>query len=168
MRGICKELFSKLQDYKGKDEKSAIPIIRYLVYLLVVITAISGVSLARYTANSASNSDAARVAGFDVTVELLTSLNEDLGSLTDYFPNDFAATEKKYEFTVTNDSEVAIRARVVMEYQHDSSVEKSAWVDIAPNGASQNVAGTVKKPQLINALFFLYDINVYVEYEQLD
>jgi len=158
-------------------QKRSIPIIRYLVYLLIVTTTITGISLSKYS-TSISGEDSAKVAKFDVDVSLVSTsppLNNDLGPNTDYIAYDSGILSKTYTFTVTNHSEVSVRARAVAEHKYNPegtyTVTTSSWVDFSPNNGNgpKNISVIVERPPLLNkSSILMNDVKIYVEYEQID
>jgi hypothetical protein len=140
----------------NKSNIIGLPIMRYMIYMLIITMTISSVSLSRY-ASSLARDDSAGVAKFDVSVThdywgsdeySHISLVQTIGETTDYI------------FTVTNDSDVAVRARLVIlsatsAYTVDPTVEIPAY-------DSRDVSVTIQ------GLFTGNDVQMYVEYEQID
>ncbi len=96
----------KLKRYQVKHlnkekKRRYFPTTTLLVYLLIAVTLTTGVSFSRYT-TSVSGSDSARVARFDVSIGIQSTLIELNGNLEPGFTKD-------YEFTVSNSGEVAIQ-----------------------------------------------------------
>jgi len=172
MRGIRND-----SEHNAKQEKKkTAPLIRYLVYFLILTTALTSVSMSRYLAGD-TGGDAARIAKLDVYVAPVypAPMNGLLGPNTDYFAYNSSVGSKTYTFTVTNNSEVAVRARTVAEHEYNPegtyTVTTSAWVDFAPNNldGSKNINVTVEKPPLLNrASILMNDVKIYVEYAQID
>ena len=92
------------------NDKRALPVIRYLAYLLIVTVIVTGVSLSRYSGSSLTN-ETARTAKFDVSVSSDGSQWSDPGNRTDnvIVGNDM---RKTYTFDIDNLSEVAIRGKI--------------------------------------------------------
>ena len=97
-----------------------------MFYLLLATIMVTATSLAKYTTTTPTGSmDISRVAGFDVRVDEIKDdgtgnltqpwdAYNDLDDLTVY---PFSDTQT-YQFTVTNNSEVAVRARLVVSSDH--------------------------------------------------
>jgi len=173
MRGIRND-----SEHNAKQEKKkTAPLIRYLVYFLILTTALTSVSMSRYLSGGLGG-DSARIAKLDVSVAPIytpTPMNGLLGPNTDYFAYNSSVGSKTYTFTVTNNSEVAVRARTVAEHEYNPegtyTVTTSAWVDFAPNNGdgSKNIGVTVEKPPILNkASILMNDVKIYVEYAQID
>jgi|GEM_PF-1386905 len=158
-----------------RPKKKPTPLMRYLVYLLVLVTVFTTVSMSRYL-SGATGGDAARIAKLDVRVVSVAPLNDLLGANTDYFSYTSAVTSKTYTFSVTNYSDVAVQARAVAEHKYNPEgtytvTTSSAWVNFAPNNGtgSQNLTVTVEKPPLLNrSSILMNDVKIYVEYVQID
>ena len=138
-----------------------ISIARYMAYLLIITLTITGLSLARY-ATTSSGSDASRVANFDVQVTHTGSAwsheseNKDVSA---HAPGG----SKIYTFKVDNYSEVAVRARLVIDSNSAAApmVSPAGWFEIAA-GKAKNVTVTVV------GVIGGNDIGVSVEYEQIN
>ena len=148
----------------SKAKKRSVPIVRYMVYLLVVTVIVTGVSLSRYTSNLAS-SDNARVAKLNVTVVPKSAAPDNWanGNVTEV-PN--FGDARVYNFLVTNNSEVAIRARVYIvsttNPTGDQATVTSGWSNFAANGGAGYVSATVY------GIVGDTVVTMYVEYEQAD
>ena len=138
--------------------KHPMPLIRYLVYLLIVTTAITGVSLSRYATSSGVN-DSARVAKFDVVISHVVwseDENNDISLVS------APGGTRNYVFTTQNNSEVAVRARlIIVSSDYIATENPTGWTDIAPHG-SENITVTV------TGTFEGNHVKVYIEYEQID
>ena len=147
--------------------KRKTPIIRYLLYALIVTMTVTGVSLSRY-ATSESASDTARVADFKVTVSH-PGWNQNEFKDIEIFKNlNVANPNKSYQFTLENDSEVAVRAKFVLDYS-DNTVSITSPAGITMNNWFVVDKGETKVVTL-NVLGATLGNNakVHVEYEQLD
>ena len=165
--------------YAGKyltdnRKKPAISVTRYMVYLLIVTLTITGVSLSRY-ATSTTKSDSARVAVFDVDVTL-NGRKFTNGSNSTLKGVDYNVSGQTFTFTVTNNSEVAVKAHLVIDLANSDVVPtisprtgstpnyESDWLIFAPNAGSQTITVTLTCwTGLSNN-----DARMYVEYEQID
>ena len=138
--------------------KTPLPFIRYLIYLLIMTSVVTGFSLSRY-ATSYSMTNAARVAKFEVVISHV-QWSEDEN-------NDIALTSmpqepRDYVFTVQNNSEVAVRARLIIHSSgYIAAVNPTGWVDIAPSH-SENITVTVI------GTFEGNTVNAHIEYEQIN
>lgn len=140
--------------YKAETSRRSLPIVRYMLYLLIVTLTVSGVSLSRY-ATSSPGADQARVAKLDVVVTHPGWNNYDVSSHA-------TGGTKGYELRVTNNSEVAVRARLVIDGSGGSVfASPSGWFDL-PLGAWQDIAVTVTGTAGGNV------VQMHVEYEQID
>ena len=133
-------------------------IMRYAFYLVIITIAVTGVSFARY-ATTGTRGDVARVAKFDVRVT---------GSPMSGGTSDVSAHAPggnvPYTFTVTNHSEVAVRAQLFAQSTNGGtapSISTSAPFDLAPGG-SRNVTVTVTGSTTGNV------VRTYVEYAQIN
>ena len=154
MKEMMKNLF---RNDRCREEKEKIPIIRYMLYFLIITFIVTGVSLSRYSMASLEQ-DTSRVAKFNVSVTHTAWSNGD---------QDISAHKlngnKVYTFTVTNNSEVAVRARLVIVNNSGPApaTNPPAWFDLAVGG-TQNVTVTVNGALDGNV------INMRVEYRQID
>ena len=134
------------------------PFIRCLIYLLIVTATVTGVSLSRYSTSS-GGSDSARVAKFDVVISHV-EWSEDENN--DIFLVLTPGGTRNYVFTVTNNSEVAVRARlIIISSSYTATENPSGWTDISPN-SSKNITVTV------TGTFEGNHVKVHIEYEQID
>ena len=159
--------FDGMQTSPVKPQKRSMPLIRYLIYLLIVTMTVTGVSLSRYATSTTTNASPARIAKFDVTVTPsgwikngTTAPGKDL-------------THKDCVMTVENNSEVSVRARLVIFSDSQnavssitpsaspSSVIHSAWFNLAIGG-TQNVTVSIAGASSGN------EVQMYVEYNQVD
>jgi len=124
-----------------KTAKTPIPLIRYLVYLLIVTLTVTGVSLSKYATSSTAN-DNAKVAKFDVQVVPLPLVNDNhwydhRAGATKYNANMYSCI-----FKLVNNSDVAVRTRV--EITSYNSISAAAylndpdWYVLAPGEETQN------------------------------
>lgn len=160
MKVLLNNTIQKLKCPKKSEKKPAIPIIRYMLYLLIVTITITGVSLSRY-ATSSSQKDAGRVAGFDVSVTHTGTWSEnEFEDVSNHLLNG----SKVYSFRVTNNSEVAVRARVVIDGNSGTApiVSPSGTFDIAPHSSRDNVQITVVGSAVGNL------VKMHIEYEQIN
>ena len=140
------------------------PLIRYLVYFLILTTALTSVSLSRYlSGNSAQHS--ARVARLEVdvthTVWTDTTRTDDRDGA--FYIVGTTNAQRSYLFTVTNNSEVTIRARVIIDHS-DISMPAQPWSAAIPSGSALNI--TTPIPQ--GTALFGNDVEMHIEYEQID
>lgn len=101
--------------------KINIPLLLSSILLIVVLFSLcftSGI-LAKYV-NSANSSDNARVAKFSVAVEN-TDNTSGVVTFTQKTDGTFESTERAYNFTVKNTSEVAVRYRVELVFPTGTS-----------------------------------------------
>ena len=99
---------------------------RYVAYFLLLTILVTATSLSRFATTSPNSSDPSRVAGFNVTVVETKGDGEDWECFVDACEDcannnghdqsiiDIEGSQK-YQFTVENGSEVAVRARLVIE-----------------------------------------------------
>ena len=157
MKSIIRVLF-KLQQIKDEDKKTSLPIIRYLVYLLIVTTTVTGVSLSRY-ATSMKVNDSARTAKFDVVISH-AEWSEDENN--DIFLVSTPDETRKYVFTVTNNSEIDVRARLrIISSDHIATVSPKKWTEISHN-SSEKITVTV------TGTFEGNRVKAYIKYEQIN
>ena len=171
MKGISSGLRYKSKRLKKKDKKKALPVIRYMVYLLIAAATVTGVSLSRYSA-SAPADETARTAKFDVVVTPQGWSDNDVSAHAEN-------GSKNYTFTVKNNSEVAVRARLVdavtgspmtnvsvtdASYQ-SIPVGSGGWFDLSSAGAA---ADTRLVSTSITGSPTGYTVKMRVEYEQID
>jgi len=142
-------------------KKKTYPLIRYLLYLLIVTMTVTGVSLSRY-ATSVTGTDQARVAKFDVTVTPSGWTNGGTAAHA-------AGGSKACDLIVTNNSEVAVYARLVIDsgaanvtsISPAGTATTSAWFALAIGG-SQTVTVNITGSTTGN------NVQMHVEYEQID
>ena len=168
MKGMLKDLFCRFGRQKDKEEahstekkKQSLPLIRYLIYLLLVTVTITGVSLSRYS-TSVSTDDVARVAKFDVVVSPAVPS----GDVSAHAANG----NKVYSFNVTNYSDVTVEVQLFVDSYNTnqptvtyvgSDPPVNGWFRLAPN-ASRTVDVTIVGISTGNA------VSMHVEYRQVD
>ena len=140
------------------EQREKLPLVRYVLYVLLVTFTVTGVSFSRYSTTS-SLEDLARMANFNVSVTHAPFSHGEYADISSHVLNG----NKAYVFTVTNNSEVTVRARLVVDsYDGEApTVNPSTWFDLASN-AAQNVTITVVGAVDGN------DVNLRVEYEQIN
>ena len=155
-----------------KEKKPALPLIRYLAYLLIVTTVMTGISLSRYS-TSYSMYDSARVAKFNVEVIPVGWENNEV---LDIAPNG----NKRLHFEIVNKSEVAVRVRLVDTYTgvplNVTAVMNSSWItvawDVANGWFTMTPGGTfdAKRYMMIDIVGTSVGktVNMRMEYEQID
>lgn len=164
--------------HANKDKiKFQIPIVRYLVYLLVVTLAVSGVSLSRYSVSSGTIESArvAKLAG--------TFTHDDTWTIDEY--NDFSVLpvgqHKDYVFTIKNDSEVAMRVRImdvstsaVLQSNYYSVFDGSGqsgvtvtngWFDFSPAGLPDDTRTVTIS---LDSTTTGNNLTIFFEYQQID
>ena len=159
---------------KYSKKKNNLPIIRYLIYLMVVTMTVSGVSLSRYVSSSAV-SDEARVAQFKVAVTQVDSANQpvtwSIDEFNDVSAHTIAAGSKQYIFNVKNNSEVKVEATFFLDSQTYAGATPPAAATVSHTspfilqpGGSQNVTVTIYGGREgIGKI-----VKVHVEYKQVD
>jgi len=158
MKSIIRGLFYKPRHAKENIKKPALPLVRYMAYLLIVTTAITGVSLSRYSTSSSSD-DSARVAKFEVVISHIEWSEDENNDISLVSTPDGV---RNYVFTVTNNSEVAVRARlIIIASDYTATANPTGWTDISPDN-SENITVTV------TGTFEGNHVKVYIEYEQID
>ena len=162
---------------KRDDSLSSSFITRLLVYLLIVTTTVTGVSMSRY-ATSSQGDNTVRVAVFDVVV------SHELWSEDAY--NDVRLVQEidganDYIFGVKNYSDVAVRARLVV-VGAARTIKSSTpaghigkyiggaeeLVELITEWADISVGETVNFTVKIMGLFHGNEVTAHVEYEQID
>lgn len=175
-------MFKRKHAHKDKI-KFEIPIVRYLVYLLVVTLAVSGVSLSRYSVSSGTI-ESARVAKFDVSVipdePDIWTVDEITGGFSNVSILRADETSRAYSFTITNNSEVAIRARinkvtgepldrsyysVADENDANIEVDSNGWFDFSPAGSGADTRDVTIS--LVSA-GDTTNLTIFFEYQQID
>ena len=139
-------------------QREKLPFVRYVLYVLLVTFTVTSVSFSRYSTTS-SFDDLARMANFNVSVTHAPWSQGEYADISSHALNG----DKLYTFTVTNNSEVPVRARLIVD-SHDGQapvVNPATWFTLTA-AASQNVAVTVVGAIDGN------DVNLRVEYEQID
>ena len=158
-----REALSRLK--KTPVQKRPMSLMRYLVYLLIVTTTVTGVSLSKYSASS-STDDSARVAKFNVAVAPIGWANNGVVA------HGITVSNTACILRVTNNGEVAVRARLVISSAPAGAVSSinpaaigrtdiSAWFDLAIGG-TQDITVNIVGDADGNA------VAMYVEYEQVD
>ena len=143
---------------KQTRAKTPLPIIRYLIYLLIATAAVTGVSMSRY-ATSSQMSDSARVAKFDVVISH-AGWSKDENN--DIFTVSTPEGTRNYVFTVANNGEIAVRARLIIVSSNDlATANPTGWINLSPH-SSENITVTV------TGTFEGNRVKVYIEYEQID
>ena len=176
--------FDGMQTSPAKPQKRSMPLIRYLIYLLIVTMTVTGVSLSRYATSTTTNASPARIAKFDVVVTHTATWSNGEYDDTSYR---LGAGTYGYTFKVTNHSEIAVRARLVID-AYDSAYDSlpvinpaplaspypqnmSDWVVIAANGNFQNVSITLRgcgSASPPSNWVGANDLRMHFEYEQID
>ena len=151
-----KNVLTTLFHHNEHHEK--LPLTRYVLYVLLVTLTVTGVAFSRYTTTSSLDA-VARMANFNVSVTHATWSHGVYADIASHVLNG----NKAYVFTVTNNSEVVVRARLVIDSYDGTAptVSPSSWFTLAV-GASQNVTMTVVGAVDGN------DVDLHVEYEQVD
>lgn len=141
-------------------KQNKLPILRYSIYLFLITITLSNISLSRYT-SSAAQSASARVGYFDVTV---TSSSWYKG-LENVFMAPAPDENAECKFTVTNNSEVPVRARLVIDSSASAAqspvITPDGWFEV-PRQESRDI--TV----IVNGTFEGKNMQMHVEYEQID
>ena len=152
MRGIFGDLRFTLRQY---EKKKAVPLMKYMAYLLIITTVVTGVSLSRYLTGIRALDDTARVAGFDI--EVTTTWSD--GDVSAHAPGGL----KEYTFTVKNNSEVAVEAMLVVDSYTGAApaVSWGGWVPLMPGG-TDTVAVSIYGAYTGN------NIEMHIEYKQID
>ena len=168
MRGIRND-----SEHNAKQEKKkTAPLIRYLVYFLILTTALTSVSMSRYLSGGLGG-DSARVAKFNVVVTHTDTWNVNGRSDREvYFfgrtstgENRTGTLPRVYTLNVENRSEVAVRARLVIDSADNTvtCIPLTQEADI-PIGQTQAFTLTVSPGQTL----FANDARMHFEYEQID
>ena len=149
---------------EGMEKKKKLPVVRYMVYMLIITAAVTMVSLSRYSTSS-SMGDTSKVAGFNVVIthdnwNVNGHPNKDVYS----FGAGTTGGTKVYTFTVKNFSEVTVKARLVVDSADQTVTYNPAWFNVPIGGAPQTVTATV--PQGVG--FSGNDVSMHIEYEQVD
>lgn len=153
--------------------KFEIPIVRYLVYLLVVTLAVSGVSLSRYSVSSDTiqSGRVAKLAG-SFTHDIWSDGDVDISVLP-------LGYTRHYVFTIKNDSEVAMRVRlrdatkeppitnitVVDAGNASVNVDDNGWFDFSPAGSG---ADTRIVTMGLESTLDGNHLTIFFEYKQID
>jgi len=132
--------------------------LRYLVYLAIVTSVVTGISFSRYSTSSSVN-NSARTAKFDVVILHSGWSSDEYNDISIVStPNE----TRNYIFTVKNNSEVAVRARlIIISADYIATANPTGWTNISPKG-SENITVSVK------GTFEGNNVKVYIEYEQID
>jgi len=146
---------------KQNNAKPPLPIVRYLLYLLLVTTAVTGASFSRYATSSSAN-DTARVASLniEVTPDWAGSNRTDMPE--HFYSVGTAGAVNDCSFIVTNHSEAALRMRLVVEDEIAADYE-TAWVEL-DIGESSTLTADIP----VGTSLFSNDAFIHVEYEQID
>lgn len=172
LENIDLEEYLNMEEEPDVEEK--LPAVRYLLYLIMLTTIVSSVSFSKFKTTEETINQA-KVAKFNVEI----SHND--WSIDEY--NDFAlldlGEERKFEFDIKNNSEVAVKIRVMNAKNNNVldtnlykfydksnnllSPDNNGWVIMEPSGQTINeltIKGALKVEGLIN------EIEFYLEYEQ--
>ena len=158
---MCKNQVHQSNPHKPER----LPIIRYMIYMLIFTLTVTGTSLSRYASTSSAD-DVARIAKYSVSATLTTSVTMAYGNYNDVSSHALNSN-KNYTFSVTNNSEVSVRARLVVASSDNTvliggvATSTSPWYTLAPGGI-QNITITVHGTVGGN------DVKLRVESEQLD
>lgn len=129
-----------------KKRKFRLPLSAWLSYLLLTTLLFSAVSLAKYTA-STTDSDGARVAGFDVSA----SPNKAEGQTDKIFINTTELNTVTYALNVRNNSEVVVRYTIIVK-------NVPTGVDVYVNG-SENLHTDNENTTVIYTVGDVLDVN---------
>lgn len=181
MSGFLPRLLKRSKKHKKKEQFKALPLMRYLIYLVLATTITSGVSLSRFYTSSQAG-DIARVAKFDVEI------TSSFGQSDDTDVTDVQGHSKTYTFTVKNNSEVAVRVRAVnpasdnSPYNSQSNYEfvdesgnkidnlasgTGGWFELTPKGLSDDTR-RIKFELIVSSGGDSKQVEVVFEYEQID
>ena len=121
---------------KGPEKKKSArwgSLFRTAVYLMLTTLIVTGFSLSRYSTTSTGSGDKARIAGFEVVVSEPKLTNESVSKGSEYPFDDISifngSGTQVYEFTVTNNSEVAVNAMLVIDHDTCNLMEKDPEAD---------------------------------------
>ena len=135
-------------------------IARYMLYALIAVVLVTGGSFARYTTKGPALEDA-RVAEFDVSIALNGWSNNDVSTHA-------MGENKVYSYTVTNNSEVAVQVRLVVDSYSglEPQLSSSGWFVLAAGGDSDDVTVTIAGDLIGNGGGNV--VQMHMEYEQID
>ena len=186
MSGYLPRLFKRSKRHERKKRYKALPLMRYLVYLVLATTITSGVSLSRFYTSSQAG-DIARVAKFDVEIVADSKFN---GNTTHN-----GGEEESYTFAVKNNSEVAVRVRAVdpsnnnspydigsydlyndseMLNEVNNEVDSQGWFTLMPNGDTRYLKSKTfyategEASSTENGTTYTNTVKIKFEYEQID
>ena len=166
---------AKILGEEIEEDPDTIPMSRYLLYLLIIVTVVSSVSFSKYVTTE-ENTHEAKVAKFDVEI------THNTWSVNEY--RDFAllnqGEERDIAFYVRNYGEVAVKVRILNTsddtplnrnaysiYDSDNNpviVDNNGWFILGPSGSE------IDEVTLEGALGVsgqLNEIELYFEYEQV-
>jgi len=144
--------------------------IRYLLYLIITTAIVTQVSFALYT-SSYADSASVRVAKFNVQVTQATPWSG--GAYFDGAYNT-AGNNKDYTFTLTNYSEVAVLAKLVIDsydYPITNTPQINDWLNGTTLATGESKAVTLSVSSGVNNLAEVIDgnnVRIHFEYEQID
>ena len=122
---------------KNVKKKRNNPVVRYMIYCIIVAALFTGISFSRYSTETPAG-DSARVAKLNVSI---THSAWTGGEYYDETVN-AAGASVSYTFTVTNNSEVPVRVRLVIDSSDIAvSADTVGWFDL-DLGAAKNVTLT--------------------------
>lgn len=180
MSGFLPRLLKRSKKHKKKEQFKALPLMRYLIYLVLATTITSGVSLSRFYTSSQAG-DIARVAKFDVEI------TSSFGQSDDTDVTDDPGNSKTYTFTIENKSEVAVRVRAVnpstnntysspndysftdASWNDDLNIitDNNGWFELTPKGLSGDTRW-LKFELIVSSGGDSKQVEVFFEYEQID
>jgi hypothetical protein len=138
--------------------------------------------MSRYSSTTPDGVDNARVAGFKVSVNTrIINASASQGAQDGYDNKSIVATggDQTYQFTVTNESEVAVRAQLIIDHDPDKCVfgntegcnvyidnyawEDNAWVYFESNDTVGKTFSVT-----VNGNIRGHVVDMEVKYEQVD
>ena len=164
-----------------KKERRKFPLVRCAIYILLSTLIATGFSMSRYSTTSPDGVDNARVAGFKVLVEAEAIATEtSLGRQASFNDLSLVATggNQSYKFTMKNESEVAVAARLIISHTtkacvftnpaeclkiEDPAWESGKWVYFQSNDPK-----TEEFIVTVNGHKDGHVVNMKVEYEHVD
>lgn len=139
-----------------REHKKEIPVIRYMLYLLVATSIVSGVTLSRYT-SSTSGSDTANVAKFEYSIDITDqnstgTLTFDSLSLNIYATSKLSDAENCMfddvavvrQITVTNQSEVAVSLELSMAGMDEDGIVWCVFDGSYADAVTGTIYGTIR------------------------
>lgn len=119
-------------------KKTELPIVRYLVYLIILTSVVFAASLSKY-ATTSSTSDHVRVAKFDVDITpCFTWVETPQGYYLDAI---FLGDSKDYCFDVENKGEVVVKVRVINADTGDPLISDYVLYDADDNVVALDANG---------------------------